>query len=397
MRTTQLGTIIDESLLIVGNGFDLFLDAKTSYECFFEYLYKCFKAASLESFTEKLSDEDNKQVASEFYGLLHDNSDNYFINYFINLKRIFGSWVSFENELLKIITSFDELVYYLNSPDGIFIDTRSNYPRLILKALDKFSLLSVLNVYQDNKFVSTNTSNFAIVSTDGKGVPFFIKNGEDKTIHTIRNKIERFSNAISTELYKDLLCFSHLFVLYLGIIEKSVNLKKSFNINDDCILYINYNYTSFLEDFLKANGKEFSRMLYINGSIKRGDQKLDDRIVFGIDSNTVLKNKGFEVFTKGIQRSLMDTDISKLYSLCCENIKRIYIFGHSLSLADYESLNYVLVKTKRHLELIVVYYYDMEARIELTANLKTILSDELFYSYQRAGTIRFIKSNKVLE
>lgn len=82
MRTGKYGEVLEESLAIVGNGFDLNLEAQTSYDSFFECLKDCFNSESLSDFKSSYISDDNEIAITDFFNLLNDNRDNYFINYF---------------------------------------------------------------------------------------------------------------------------------------------------------------------------------------------------------------------------------------------------------------------------------------------------------------------------
>ena len=388
MRTNERGEIMEESLAIIGNGFDLNLKARTSYDSFFECLKDCFNSASLSDFKSSYISGSNEIAINDFFNILSNNKDNYFVNYFLNYQKAIGSWVSFEKELTQIICAFDELTTCLNSTDGTVIDV-SGYPVLNIKVLEKHKLLSVLNVFPKNKFFTVNTSLFEITTNKTGGISMYIGDKNKKDFHDIHYKIEIFTETFPKDLYQDLTIFSNLFSLYLSIVDHFVRYNCVFNALQDCRLFVNYNYTRYLERFLLRRDQQVEQIVYINGTVNAMDGKRTGNIVFGIDSSVVLKNKGFEVFTKSIQRSLMDTDIKKIESLSKEYVSTIYVFGHSLSLADYESLNYLFSSYSKKLNKIVIYCFDYNARIELTINLKTILGEALFCQYQRQGIISF--------
>jgi len=92
-----------KSLTIIGNGFDLSLGALTAYEDFYKCLKKCFVSKDLKSFEDSYLMEDNIEFVRRFYYLFSENKDNYFSNYFLRYEKIFGNWVSFEEELSKIL------------------------------------------------------------------------------------------------------------------------------------------------------------------------------------------------------------------------------------------------------------------------------------------------------
>ena len=127
--------------------------------------------------------------------------------------------------------------------------------------------------------------------------------------------------------------------------------------------------------------------------------KPDDKIVFGIDSSVKLANHAFQAFTKSIQRSIKNTEISRLKYAMENYVGDIYVFGHSLSLADYDSLHYILSKEyegglRPHIK---VYCYNVKERMSLVINAKRILGDSLFEEYQRSGELEFVDSREAYE
>ena len=382
--------LMNESLAIVGNGLDLRLDFDTTYEKFYECMKLAFEANDFSTFSSTYSKYGNTESIKVFYDLVEREKDNYFINYFINYKTIFGSWVSFEDELTKIICAFDMLISFINSErdsfeeaGDLYVETE-NYPKL----------LSVLNAYPKNKFFTAYTDLQYLRTRDGYAVAFTIGGEDYKDIYDLRYRIEKFTETFPLNLYKDLVAFSRLFSNYLSIIDHPVKCNDKIASFERCGLYINYNYTTYLEQYLTLSNIPFSTLLYINGlSNEKGT--ISDKIVFGIDSNVELRNQRFEVFCKNIQRSLKDTDIDKIDSLLSDRITNVFIYGHSLSLADYETLNYVFSRLNVWKPHITVYFLDEDSKISLLTNLKILLGNELFDEYQKNGRIKFLPSKSV--
>ena len=393
MRINKLGIVENESLMIVGNGFDLNLGAKTSYEHFYECLKKCYNSASLSDFSICYQNSKNVNSVKMFFECVKKETNNYFVNYFLNYETIFGSWVSFENELSKIISAFDMMVSFLDSASDSFIDQGGNYASLYVCTSNYPKLLSVLNTYPDNRFFKAHTEPQWIIK-EGQAVELIIGGGKRKRdLHQLRNSIEKFSESFPFELYADLTSFSNLFSLYLSIVRNSANLNKKMNTFASCRLFLNYNYTKYLEKFLRRNHYEFDKVLYINGKVDRNFKK-DSGIVFGIDSNVNLKNTAFSVFTKNLQRSIKKTNINEFDRFANESITNFYIFGHSLSLSDYESLNYLFSAANKRDPVIHIFYYDDASKASLIINLKTILGDKLFSEYQRRDRIVLLPFNE---
>ena len=383
-------------LTIVGNGFDLAIGAKTSYGDFYECLKECFNAPNLEEFKNHYVFGDNEQLIDSFFDIVLNNKDNYFINYFLNFERVFGNWVAFEKELTRIISSFDSLITALTS-NKLYMDlTRGSGVDLYVRIIDKTDLLQVLNVYPNNKFFQVNlrVQDFKTVDKDA-AVPITLKGKSFSTIYEVYKGISDFSDSFPLLLYNDLTVFSNLFSVYLGIVDHFANFDHIIQDAFDSSFFINYNFTNYLERIMKENGLASETVLYINGLAENLNGKAKEKIVFGIDSDTKLLNIGFEVFTKRIQRSIKDTDVSHLDFILKNNYEDVFIIGHSLNLADYESLNYILTRCENGIKpKITIYFYDEVARINLIINLKTILGNEKFDEYQREGMLELIESKR---
>lgn len=378
------------NLTIIGNGFDLAIGSQTSYEKFYACLKCCFEAKNVEDFKGSYIFENNEEVLASFYDCVDCNRDNYFINYFLNYNVIFGSWVSFEKELTRIVKSFDALISSLNSSDRLIID---DYATVFVKVTDKIDVLRVFNIYPKNKFFSVNL-NPRLFTKDG-GIPFIIEGAKYHSQYEAYECIGTFSEHFPKELYNDLTVFSNLFSLYLGIVNHYVRYDSIIRDAFDSSIFINYNFTPYLQKLLEENALIPRDILYINGLAENINGKPKEKIVFGIDSDTKLDNLVFEIFTKRIQRSIKETDISRLSKALNNNFEEVFVFGHSLNLADYESLHYILLGCESaDKPKITIFYYDDKARIDLVMNLRIILGIDKFDDYQREGKLNLVNSKK---
>ena len=369
------------SLLVVGNGFDCSLGAKTTYEAFYGLLSKAFNAVSFNNFLEEIDKAYNRDALESFFNLVsQERLTNYFINYFILYNKAFDCWVDFEKELEKIIISFDSLVTILLDKNK----TQFNVPDFYLKLTDNLSLISVILNYPKNNYFHS----FQV----GKDFYIFhIQGCSFKSEKVLINELEKFISSFPKNLYKDLSLFSKLFVTYLSIIENDVTYSKEHAFIKGCEIAINYNYTNYLEHFYKRNNYSSQRILYING--KCDYEKLDDKIVFGIDSNVIIKNKQFFIFTKTAQRSIKNTDIRYLTNFFTYYyFTKIIIYGHSLSAADKETLQYILKKSKYADSKdfkIIIYCYNEDTKLNIISNLKEILGLEYLIDLQNTDKLIF--------
>lgn len=383
---------IPNELTIVGNGFDLAIGALTSYYDFYTCLKECFYADKKTDFMKKYHYNSNDIIVSKFYDLVDNNRDNYFINYFLKYNNIFGDWVAFEKELTKIIINFDKLISRLKSFDKMNIG-QGNI--CYVNVGDEIDLLHILNVHSNNNFFDADMFSLSVFYKDC--VRFSIKGKKSNDYTQLLNDISIFLEEFPLMLYKDLILFSNLFSIYLGIVYQNAKIESKIINSFKKSFFVNYNYTNYLKRVLMNNNYYSDGVLYINGVVEDFSGDLNNKIVFGIDSNVSLTNIGFEVFTKRIQRSIINTEISKLNNILESAIfECINIYGHSLNNADYESLHFIFLKcSAKSKPTIVTYYYNEDAKVNLIINIKKILGDEIFDEYQREGKLLFINSNKI--
>ena len=385
----QDNIVFPRTLTIVGNGFDLSLDALTSYECFYNCLKDCFETDDIDVFKNKYINNDNTDCLKAFFELVKEKNDNYFINYFLRYKKIFGDWVSFETELTRIVRSFDSLITHLNNRNDYIIGISTD-AGVYMRILSEVDLMSTINVFPNNRFFECGTKAAMWMKVDPPVVLFKIKEKNCKNEYEVYKSIDDFTLSFPKGLYDDLCVFSDLFSLYLLIVKDIKNDKISYGAMLDSDYFINYNYTNYLDYMTAKNGCCPLDILYINGRIDYSTYKAKNRVVFGIDSNTKLKNIGFEVFTKTVQRSLYDTDIQRLSRILSEDIEVIYIFGHSMNLADFESLNYIFSCSEKYgMPSVYIYCLNDSAKIDIIMNLRRILGNDRFDDYQRKGRLNF--------
>ena len=369
-----------EPILIIGNGFDLSLGAKTDYNSFYDFMKKCNDACDYESFVKSVERGDTSSI-KDFYSEYLNNKDNYFIEYFINYNYSFKEWVAFENELTRIITSMDDLVSCLKDNKKIIID---GYLNIFLK-IDDQNVLSVLNNNSDNKFFKAFTFQGDLIVNEGR-VKFRFKE-DARSYYELLHFIKKFCEDFPNNLFGELSKFSELFNLYLNVI-KNDNIKFDlYNSRIKSSLVVSYNYTDYLLTiYSKMNFEPFD-YIFINGKNVEVN-----KIVFGIDSSLKLENEGFTIFMKSVQRLLFSTDINRIGQLKEHLIDTIIIIGHSLCLSDKDSL-YFLLMSKYFEEIyptIIVYYHNEDSKKQLATNLRLILGNETFEQYQLNNKIKLL-------
>lgn len=367
------------SLLIVGNGFDCSLKANTRYEDFYKLLIKAYEASTFDDFIKSCDEKYRRDDLESFFNLLKEETTiNYFINYFISYNKAFDCWVDFESELERIIVSFDQLVTVLKDPNKL---EYHGYD-LCIRVMDNLNLVSVILNYPKNRFFKAEIYNEQLLFFAIRGVSL----DDYKNLY---NGINKFIKTFPKELYKDLSSFSRLFSTYLYIIRDDITYNVSHPFCKDCKVVINYNYTDYLGHYYKRKDYKLNDILYVNG--KCDFKKHRDKIVFGIDSNVIIKNNEFFIFTKTAQRSAKNTEINRItYIVENYSIKEIFVYGHSLNTADKDTLEYIFKNCRGYSgekAKITVYCYDNESKLSAIANLKEILGLEYYMDLQTNGNL----------
>lgn len=292
----EYGLRVPVKLIIVGNGFDIAIGARTTYEAFYECLKDCSHSKTVDTFKKKYFYEGNEELIDSFYEIVKSNKENYFINYFLKYAIVFGSWVSFEKELTKIIKAFDDLSTTLNSPDKVLVYASSSgdWAKVYVNASDNTGLLQVLSVYPDNRFFLTSLK---LTHYEGANrLNFQIKGKKYEDIYGYYNRAEEFPRVLAKGLFDDLAVFSDLFSIYLGIVDHYV--KPGYKLKgvekQKYPLFINYNFTNYLNALIEDDESDYKKIININGLVGNLSGTSGTNIVFGIDSDTQISNHEFE-------------------------------------------------------------------------------------------------------
>lgn len=342
--------------LIVGNGFDLNLKLKTSYNDFHKIFKDVFDAQNRNPIPYVEKWKQDGYVSYEKYGVyelfykIYDNKNNFFIKYFSN--AMYNEWNELEKELEKIYLSLDVLLANL---DNAYIDGN----RYIF---NNFHIFPAFHIFD---YIDT-WREFEFTLEKGQTCLFYDKQ-LGPNINLNIKKIERIKEIrvqIPKLLYDDLVTFCNMFTLYLNVFTNSD--VASINVGNGARIYANYifsyNYTDFAERLIKP-----IKTLYLHGEFNYSDNVgvngwKEGRIVLGIDDKINFTNIGFNRFKKVIIRSMINSDIHSLnYYLdratSNQDVENnIAIIGHSLDLIDEDSLRVIL--TRRYSKYYVFYYDD---------------------------------------
>ena len=331
---------------IIGNGFDLYYDQPTRYEDFYKFI-KDIHTLSKEEVINKYRSYNIKEQYEYFKSYL---DSNIFLIYFIKYNQLFDSWTAFENELLVMLSKFDEMLKSIE--DNRYAYSKYYNGEVIIYLNNVINYEDVLSVIEECTMFKYKVGNIYGRVVNKLIIKLDLPN--DSNSKRIQNAIKKFVDDFPKKLYEELEDFCKVFCEYLKIFVK-IPSKKILNKELSATNVVNYNYTSLAQNIFQPQGL----MSYIHGTLEKD-------IVLGIDSsNNMLKR--FFYFYKRIQRVSKGTDYNKIFDIERRS-GTIVIIGHSLDEADDDSLKLLL--NRNNFRKITVYYYDKDL------NLTTIMEDE---------------------
>jgi len=267
----------DNSLLIIGNGFDLQCGLKSNYEYFFEWLRQC-----------------NARTTNNLWEV-----------HFLNSPPKGQGWVDVEGSLLEVLR-FNRGTHSIIHLWG---ETAKSFYQKILKNTG-FSVArgEEVPMYISNCMVKMhNTSSLPTHRPPAPSMHWYL--GELKSFEC------QFSEYLKTE------------VLNSDYYQLRASKLMDMMINDGKVNVISFNYTNpFNRDFSKYKSDK-----YMIASITNVHGTYDENnIIFGVDSTEELSHNA-HIFTKTYRKMVQCSHNRALPW----NIQKIKFYGHSLGKADY--------------------------------------------------------------
>lgn len=371
-------------IVLIGNGFDLANNYKTSYKDFIVWYFKeKLRQIMLKAFYNMSNDKilKIKKIGDiDYYvgGEINEESSKMFIDNIFSKKERNVKIEHISKLLLEIVKSYETKGW---------VDIESDYYRLLCTYISNGEADEVKKLNEDLDFVKEKLIEYLKEVVN-----------EQKEIHQeIQNKIfEPFKeNDIAVEakgVWKDFLLkgrleFSHesfeslclrynlnyaeqeeSFDLYRKMIDdylknnkpyKGANISKDFSLPDN-IMFLNFNYTDIADRYLLKKDSHFP-LIYIHG-------KLDDpeSVIFGYGDE--LDEKYRKIQEKNKNEYL--TNIKSIKYLESDNYRRVlsfvesdcyqvYVMGHSCGKSDRTLLN-TLFEHKNCVSIKPFYYVDKD-------------------------------------
>ena len=366
-----------DTILIMGNGFDIAMGRKTKYTDFIEFEKQLFSNPD-EELLEFLK---AKNISIEKY------KDNLYLKFINENEETLG--INWSNIELIISRLLDAIVYFKNNSDVLF---ESIYYFDTYK-FDKV-LLDRSNYIAKYYVVKVIVGNFGQIEFDNKEKELLIEELDKLFLNQLDLLIELLEIYLS---YLDYIDFD---------IQKfeanSTALDAISDLSNSSVLNFNYTNTS---GYLFGTSEEKTHFIHGRIDLDRTFNRINT-MVFGIEDKEnnvnsdlipyqkyyqrVVKETGtkFEDFFKPVYEYL-NVGIAKLFP------KNIIIFGHSVDPLDKEIFQkcFALAENGKYDYRFVFTYFDEPAKRSIVKNLAIILGKEKLIELTGKQKIVFIKSD----
>lgn len=350
---------------IIGNGFDLYYNQPTRYENFYNFM-KDIHTLSKEEVVNKYYNCNIEEKYNYFKSFL---DSNIFLIYFIKYNQLFDSWTAFENELLDMLSKFDEMLKLIEDKRYSYGKYDKGEATIYLNNVINYE--DILSIIEECSMFKYKVENIYGIVSNNLIIKLDLPN--DSNSRKIENAIKKYVDDFPKKLYEELENFCKVFCEYLKMFVNIPSVK-SLNRELSAENVVNYNYTSLAQSIFQPKGL----MSYIHGTLEK-------EIVLGIDSSNNTLNRFFYFF-KRIQRVSKRTDYNKIFEIARRS-GSVVIIGHSLDEADDDSLKLLL--NRNNYRKITVYYYNKDkfSKSILAYNLCRILGNERFDLFSSFGIL----------
>lgn len=368
-----------DTILILGNGFDLAMGRKTSYKDFLEFADKLFveRDDQLDEFLKK------HQIDIEKY------RNNLYIQYINENKSTLGeNWSNLEIMISQLAEAID--FFKLNS-DKLYKKNGDLYPIYV----DRFHKMMNEEDNSTSKiFIGTIFSELYF-----KSGWYMLERGLaiSELNNLFINHLELLTELLEIYLsYRDYIDFE-----VAPIIPSKTVLDAIDEISEASVISFNYTHTPN-----KLYKIHLEKTHFIHGEIdlKRQKHKINT-MVFGIEDKWDDVNSDLIPYQKYYQRIVKETGVKyedffnpRREELHIElNKKNIIVFGHSVDPLDKEIFQncFTLTNNNRYNYRFIFTYYNESAKRSIVKNLAIILGKDKLVKFTGNRNVVFIKSDDV--
>jgi len=375
-----------DTILILGNGFDLSMGRKTSYSDFIEFANNLFleKVDHLQSFLN------SNNIDIEKY------KDNYYLRFINENRSTLGeNWCNLE---IMISQLAEAIFYFKNNKEELLRaieEIESGYPieysdhEVVL-----WNIFSDTENYLAKEFIAwTFFELYLQKGWEERDVNYSIDKFNEESI----NQLELLTELLEIYLsYRDYIDFE---IDKISPVETALNAIT--NISESYVISFNYTHTPY-----KLFRIPIENTHYIHGEIDLNRSKSEiNTMVFGIEDKGNDVNFDLIPYQKYYQRVVKETGnlyekffiSTKLSEWGAAVSKNIIVFGHSVDPLDKEIFKkcFEIAFEKRYNYRFIFTYHTESAKRSIIKNLAIILGKDKLVELTGNKNVIFVKSDNV--
>ena len=375
-----------DTILILGNGFDLAMKRKTSYEHFVEFANNLLPVTDIQ--LKKFLDENNINI--------EEYRDNFYLR-FINENRftLGENWCNLE---IMISQLAEAIFYFKNNKEELLRaieEIESGYPieysdhEVVL-----WNIFSDTENYLAKEFIAwTFFELYLQKGWEERDVNYSIDKFNEESI----NQLELLTELLEIYLsYRDYIDFE---IDKISPVETALNAIT--NISESYVISFNYTHTPY-----KLFRIPIENTHYIHGEIDLNRSKSEiNTMVFGIEDKGNDVNFDLIPYQKYYQRVVKETGnlyekffiSTKLSEWGAAVSKNIIVFGHSVDPLDKEIFKkcFEIAFEKRYNYRFIFTYHTESAKRSIIKNLAIILGKDKLVELTGNKNVIFVKSDNV--
>lgn len=370
-----------DTILILGNGFDLAMKRKTSYEHFVEFANNLLSVTDIQ--LKKFLDENNINI--EKYGY------NYYLRFINENRSTLGeNWCNLENMISQLAEAID---YFKLNADILYREDKNSLKVLHVDLLEG-SIVSQENFASKLFVAKIFYELFYFLEWDKLERRVAISELNEIFI----SHLELLTNLLEIYLsYRDYIDFE---VDKIDPVETALNAIE--DISESSVISFNYTHTPY-----KLYRIPIENTHYIHGEIDLSRQKSEiNTMVFGIEDKEIDVNSSLIPYQKYYQRIVKETGSEYLDFLKprrAEDLygglkkKNIIVFGHSVDPLDKEIFQNCFTLTSHYLYnyRFIFTYHNESAKRSIVKNLAIILGKDKLVELTGNKNVVFVKSDDV--
>ena len=369
-----------DTILILGNGFDLAMKRKTSYEHFVEFAHNLFP----------VTDNQLKEFLDENNINIEEYKDNYYLRFINENRSTLGeNWCNLEIMISQLAEAIE---YFKKNPDILYSKGKDYLKAIYSKQFHEFLICQ--ENFTSKFFIAEIFNEFFIVSEWNKlERRVALSELNEKFIYHLELLTALLEIYLS---YRDYVDFE---INKISPVETALNAID--NISESSVISFNYTHTPN-----KLYNISLEKTHFIHGEIDLNRSKSEiNTMVFGIEDKGNDVNSDLVPYQKYYQRVVKETgNLYEKYFISTKLSewggavpKNIIVFGHSVDPLDKEIFEkcFEIADLKRYNYRFIFTYYNESAKRSIVKNLAIILGKDKLVELTGNKNVVFIKSDDV--